>query len=90
MVSQARRTHSAASTGALLELAREILFTFCPFPEELRQKMGDNPQYRDLIKKHETQCANKKRPITGLINRLQMEGTEVPPEIRRELEFLEK
>ena len=82
--------YEAEGSPRLNKVAREILFTFCPFPEELRQKMEDNPQYRDLIKKYETQCANKKRPITGLINRLQMEGTEVPPEIRRELAFLEK
>ena len=70
------------------KVAREILFTFCPFTQELREKMGDNPQYRELIKKHETQCANKRRPIATLVNRLQMEGEEVPREIRGELDFL--
>lgn len=80
--------YEAAGSPRLNKVAREILFTFCPFPAELREKMSDNPQYRDLIKKYETQAANKRRPVAGVINRLRSEGADVPRELQEEFEYL--
>lgn len=80
--------YEASGSPRLNKVAREILFTFCPFPAELREKMSDNPQYRDLIKKYETQAANKRRPVAGVINRLRSEGADVPRELQEEYEYL--
>lgn len=80
--------YEAAGSPRLNKVAREILFTFCPFPAELREKMSDNPQYRDLIKKYETQAANKRRPVAGVINKLRSEGADVPRELQEEYEYL--
>ncbi|MBR0163709.1 MAG: hypothetical protein IJQ12_03440 [Lachnospiraceae bacterium] len=80
----------ANESPRLNKIAREILFTFLPFPKEMRDKMADNPQYRDLIKKYQTQQANKVRPLAGIINKLKKDGMEVPPELMRQYQELQK
>lgn len=80
----------ANESPRLNKVAREILFTFLPFPKEMREKMKDNPQYRDLIKKYDTQQANKARPLAGIINKLKKDGTEVPPELMQQYKELQK
>ena len=81
--------YEAQESPRLNKVAREILFTFCPFPKEMREKMADNPQYRELIKKHDTQASNKARPIAGLINKLKKEGVEVPAELMQQYKVLQ-
>lgn len=80
--------YEAEGSPRLNKVAREILFTFCPFPKELREKMEDNPQYRELIKKYNTQSANKRRPLVGLINKMRSDGVDVPKELQEEYEYL--
>lgn len=80
--------YEAEGSPRLNKVAREILFTFCPFPKEMREKMEDNPQFRELIKKYNTQSSNKRRPLVGLIKRMQTDGVEVPKELMQEYDFL--
>ncbi|MBR5970459.1 MAG: hypothetical protein IK016_08980 [Lachnospiraceae bacterium] len=82
--------YEASESPRLNKVAREILFTFCPFPKELREKMADNPQYRELIKKHDSHAQGKLRPLTGLITKLQKEGTPVPQELLQQVQTLQK
>ena len=81
--------YEAAESPRLNKVAREVLFTFCPFPKEMREKMADNPQYRDLIKKYDTQQQGKLRPLAGLINKLKKENIEVPEELIKQYQVLQ-
>ena len=74
----------------LNKTAREILFTFCPFPEELRAKMNDNPQYAELIKKHAAHQSGLMRPLSNLMVKLNNDGISVPPEILKQYEYYKK
>ncbi|MBR4668071.1 MAG: hypothetical protein IKO76_04865 [Butyrivibrio sp.] len=80
----------AASSPRLNKVAREILFTFCPFSKELREKIGDNPQYTELVNHHNSRVGNLAKPIINTIHRLQKEEIEVPEELTMQLEHLRK
>ncbi len=77
----------ANASPRLNKVAREILFTFCPFSRELREKMADNPQYAELIKKHTSHAAGQMRPLNNLMKRLENEGVEIPQVMKTQYEF---
>ncbi|MBQ3797567.1 MAG: Crp/Fnr family transcriptional regulator [Butyrivibrio sp.] len=80
----------AASSPRLNKVAREILFTFCPFAKELREKIGDNPQYTELINHYNSRIGNQGKPIVNMIHKLQKEEIPIPEELTRQLEHLKK
>lgn len=80
----------AASSPRLNKIAREILFTFCPFAKELREKIADNPQYTELINHYNTRIANQQKPLSNIILRLQKENIPIPEVISNQYNFLKK
>jgi hypothetical protein len=80
----------SAGSPRLNKVAREILFTFCPFSKEIREKIGDNPQYTELINHYQAHMGNLIKPITNVIHRLNKEEIEVPPEVTYQLKHLQK
>jgi hypothetical protein len=77
----------ANASPRLNKVAREILFTFCPFSRELREEMAANPQYAELIKKHTSHAAGQMRPLNNLMKRLENEGVEIPQVMKTQYEF---
>ena len=77
------------SRGALRlnKVARQILFTYCPFSKEEREELGQNPQYQQLIAKMKNRVNQQARPILNIIHRLEGRGEEVPKELLQEIEF---
>jgi hypothetical protein len=82
--------YESAGSPRLNKVAREILFTFCPFSKEIREKLSDNPQYSELINHHNARIGNIAKPISNLIHRLTKEGIHVPAQIAGQLEYLQK
>jgi hypothetical protein len=80
----------ANASPRLNKVARDIVFTYCPFSKELREKMADNPQYGDLIKKHNAHTAGLMRPLSNIIRKLQNDGIEIPAEMKTQYEFFKK
>ena len=82
--------YEAASSPRLNKVAREILFTFCPFAKELREKIGDNPQYTELINHYNAHVGSQIKPLTNIVARLRKEELEVPEVILKQIEHLKK
>ena len=82
--------YESKESPRLNKVAREILFTFCPFPKEKRDQLSENPQYRDLIKQHDIHIGSRLRPLEGLIRRLQKEGIDVPEEVEAQYRVLQQ
>ena len=82
--------YESASSPRLNKVAREILFTFCPFAKELREKIGDNPQYTELVNHYNSRTGNMIKPVTNLIHKLQKEEIPIPEEVTKQLEHLRK
>ena len=82
--------YESAGSPRLNKVAREILFTFCPFSKEIREKLSDNPQYTELINHYNARMGNIAKPISNLIHKLTKEGIHVPDPITGQLEHLQK
>jgi hypothetical protein len=83
--------YESSGSPRLNKVAREILFTFCPFSKEIREnKIGDNPQYADLLNHYNARIGNTAKPVLNAISRLKRDEIPVPPELTRQIEHLEK
>ncbi len=80
----------SAGSPRLNRLAREILFTFCPFSKEYREKIGDNPQYAELINHYNVRINNTAKPVINAIHKLQKDEIDVPDVLTEQIEFLKK
>ncbi|WP_049945346.1 Crp/Fnr family transcriptional regulator [Butyrivibrio sp. AC2005] len=80
----------ANQSPRLNKISREIIFTYCPFSAELREKFADNPQYGELIKKYTAHINGIMRPISNMIRRIQNDGFEVPQVLKDQYEYLKK
>ena len=77
-------SHSALR---LNKQARSILFTFCPFSREITAGLSDNPQFAQLITKHESEVKQKQKLLNNLCVKFDKAGMGVPLEIKRQIEL---
>lgn len=80
------------STGSprLNKVARMILFTYCPFTKEIRNKLTINPLYREIVDRYDIRNAQKLHHMNNLYQRLGNMGKQVPEEIEEYKRFLER
>ncbi|MCR5508469.1 MAG: hypothetical protein K6F34_07270 [Lachnospiraceae bacterium] len=71
----------------LNKLARSILFTFCPFSHDIVSGLSDNPQYAQLIAKHEADVKQRQKMLNNLCVKFDKAGVGVPSEIRKQIEL---
>lgn len=72
----------------LNKVARNILFTYCPFSAQVREKLKINPLYRELVEHYDMHMGQKLHRIDNLCQKLRSTGKAVPEEIEREREFI--
>lgn len=79
------------SMGAprLNKVARNILFTYCPFAKEVRAKIGSNPLYKQSIDRYNVINSRKLHRITLLCRKLENSKDGVPEEIAAYKEYME-
>ncbi|MCR5507081.1 MAG: hypothetical protein K6F34_00165 [Lachnospiraceae bacterium] len=77
------------SHGALrlIKNARGILFQFCPFSKEIISSIGENPQYTQLVAKHENEVKQRQKMLTNLVSKIEKSGNKVPDKIRQQISF---
>lgn len=73
----------------LNKVARNILFTYCPFAKELRQKLKTNPLYKDILDRYDIRMAQKMHHMDNLYQKLQNGRNPIPQEIITQRKFLE-
>ncbi len=78
------------SSPRLNKVAREILFTFCPFAKQIREKLSDNPQYTELMNHYSAHINNVAKPVANAIHKLKKEEIEVPEVLTKQIEHLQK
>lgn len=77
----------SSASPRLNKIARQILFTYCPFSYEVRQKVQSNPLYGELLRRHDVQCQQHLNHLNKLCQKLRNEGTQVPETIEQEVEY---
>lgn len=73
----------------LNKVARNILFTYCPFAKEIRAKIGINPLYKQAIDKYNVVNSRKLHRITLLCRKLENTSEGVPEEIAEYKKYME-
>lgn len=79
----------SAGSPVLNKVSRRILFTYLPFSKDIREKIGGNPQYAELMNRFNKQIGEKKRPLETAIRRLEQKGMAVPRELLDMRRYLE-
>lgn len=77
----------SSASPRLNKIARQILFTYCPFSVEVRKKVQSNPLYGELLRRHEVQCQQHLNHLTKLCQKLRNEGAAIPETIEQEVEY---
>lgn len=72
----------------LNKIARAILFTYCPFSKEIRDKLKMNPLYKDMMDRYDIKLAQKIHHYDNLFQKLKNIGAEIPPEIQSQRNYL--
>lgn len=73
----------------LNKVARNLLFTYCPFAKEVRDKLKINPMYKEMIDRYNIRMGQKLHHMNNLYQKLRNMGKAVPEEIEKQREFLE-
>lgn len=73
----------------LNKIAREIVFTYCPFSKDIRKMLAGNPMYQNLFEKYEIFKQRKLRHITNFYDKYQKSGGTITPEMQDNLDFYE-
>lgn len=69
---------------------RNIMFRWCPFPAEIRMQVAANPLYTEILERYKTKSAQKMHSINLVVQKIQKDGNELPPEIVHQVNFLKK
>lgn len=70
------------------KIARQILFTYCPFKQNLRESLSGNPIYKELADRYAVQQKRRVHHIEMVIQKLSTSGQMVPSEINNEKNFI--
>lgn len=68
----------------LNKVARRILFTYCPFPQEICKVLQENPLYSELLDRHRIKTAQKLHHLDALAQKILRGGSPVPETLERE------
>jgi len=74
----------------LNKVARKILFTYCPFPNEISIKLLQNPMYLELLQRHRIHTGQALHLLHSLAKKLQHSGKPLPVTLEREITFYER
>ncbi|WP_342759316.1 cyclic nucleotide-binding domain-containing protein [Kineothrix sedimenti] len=79
----------AKGAPRLNKVARDILFTHCPFSKDIRERLKMNPLYKDILDRYRIRSAQKLHHMDNLYQKLQKSRLPVPPEIAAQREYLD-
>ena len=71
------------------KIVRKILFKYCPFSKEIRDKLEVNPLYREPLDYHRLHASQDIHRLQNVIRKIQNAGKPVPPELQAQQKFLE-
>ncbi len=77
----------SSGSPRLNKIARQILFTYCPFSAGVCEKLSANPLYADLLHRQEVHYRQRLHHLDKLCQKLRSEGTPIPDTIRQEVDY---
>ena len=80
------------SQGAprLNKVAKQLMFQYCPFAEEIRRKLEANAMYASMIHRHEAKAEKQFRVLTSKYRKYQKDGGTLPQEIENYITYYKR
>lgn len=72
----------------LNKAARTILFSYCPFSKPVRTQLRANPLYKEMLDRYDIKANQKLHHMEILFQKITKSGTEVPPELLAQQQYL--
>ncbi len=82
--------YEGAGSPRLNKVARNILFTHCPFSREIRNKLKANPLYKETMDRYDIKLSQKVHHMDNLYQKIRKTSAEIPTEIENQRAFLLK
>lgn len=79
--------YEANGAPRLNSYVRAIMFAYCPFPKEMRERLIDNPIYSQVVKKFERDCENKIRRFENIRTAVLKANGKIDEDFEKNLEF---
>ncbi len=80
--------YEGAGSPRLNKVARTILFTYCPFSKEIRNKLKANPLYKDMMDRYDIKLSQKLHHMNNIFQKIKNQGAEIPDEIQKQRDYL--
>lgn len=81
--------YESKGSPRLNKVVRNILFTYCPFPKEVANKLTANPMYKEIVDKYNVRTAQKIHHVENVCKKLTNMGKTIPEDFAKYKEFLE-
>lgn len=82
--------YEGAGSPRLNRVARSILFTYCPFSKEIRNKLKVNPLYKETMERYDIKQGQKIHHMNNLFQKIKNMGADIPAEIQGQRNYLDK
>lgn len=82
--------YEGTGSPRLNKVSRNILFTYCPFSKEVRDKLRTNPLYRETMDRYDVKLGQKKHHFDNLFQKFRNMGVDAPAELVRQKQYLDK
>ncbi len=80
--------YEGVGSPRLNKVARNIIFTYCPFSKEIRQKLMANPLYKETMSRYDIKQSQKIHHFDNVFQKLKNAGTPIPEELQRQHDYL--
>ncbi|MBO5209836.1 MAG: hypothetical protein J6B68_10930 [Lachnospiraceae bacterium] len=81
--------YEGAGSPRLNKVARTILFTYCPFAKEIRNKLKANPLYKDMMDRYDIKLGQKIHHMNNLFQKIKNLGADIPEDIQKQRNYLD-
>lgn len=82
--------YEANGSPRLNKIARKILFNYCPFTADFRERLALNPQYADILKRYGVKVQQKLNHLERVVQKAGQMGKPAPQEILDEMEYVKR
>ena len=81
--------YEGTGSPRLNKVARSILFDYCPFSREIRDKLKANPLYKETMERYDVKLGQQIHHYNNLFQKLKNMNAKIPPEIQKQREYLD-
>ncbi|MBQ7954196.1 MAG: cyclic nucleotide-binding domain-containing protein [Lachnospiraceae bacterium] len=80
--------HEGGGSPRMNKIARQIIFTYCPFSTATRQTLASNPIYKELFDRYDIQLKKRIHHMEMVVQKVRNSGQKVPEEIENEQKYI--